>query len=151
MKNLYALVLNCSFTNNRALWGGGLFAGYKYFANKNTLVVKDTVFVNNTAYVGGGGMDIGFYETSRTKQFKGNRITIENVFFYNNHAWYGGGNTIFSDLGNQLSHKRLNKLTFTNSVWKNNFAHFSTAVDVSPNIYDNVYWWIPTSNYVSTH
>ena len=68
---------------------------------------------------------------------------IENVSFHNNHAWYGGGNTIFSDLGNQLSHKKLNKLTFRNSTWKNNFADFSIAVDVSPNIYDNVIGGFP--------
>ena len=36
------------------------------------------------------------------------------------------------------SYKNLNGITFKNSSWKNNLAKFSTAVDVSPNIYDSI-------------
>ena len=131
-------ILNCSFTNNRAGYGGGLFMGMKFEFTDNTLIVKDTVFVNNTASLGGGGLDVGFFKirSHNDKNIK-NSVTIENVAFHHNSAGYGGGCTIFSDLGYQISHKDQNKATFRNITWINNLANFSTAVDVSPNVYDN--------------
>ena len=44
----------------------------------------------------------------------------------------------FSDLGDQLSYEDLNNVIFTNCTWRENVAKFSTAVDVSPNVYDNI-------------
>ena len=43
----------------------------------------------------------------------------------------------FSDLGYQINGKDRNKVRFKNITWTNNLANFSTAVDVSPNVYDN--------------
>ena len=74
-----------------------------------------------------------------------NSVSIENVTFQNNSARYGGGNTIFSDLGYQISHWYLNNVTFKNCTWKDNLANFSTAVDVSPNIFDNIAGGFPVS------
>ena len=60
-KGMHIRILNCRFTNNHAGFGGGLFIGNKFEFAKNHLVVKDTVFINNTASLGGGGLDVGFF------------------------------------------------------------------------------------------
>ena len=145
-KNVHIAIFNCHFTSNQAPWGGGLFVGFRTLFTSNTLVIKDTVFANNIASLGGGGMDIGFYEMKYHNDDNIlNAVTIENVTFQNNSAGYGGGNTIFSDLGYQISHKHLNNVTFKNCTWKDNLANFSTAVDVSPNIFDNIAGGFPVS------
>ena len=138
-KHVHVKIFNCNFTGNQAPWGGGIFVGFRTLFASNILVVKDTVFANNTATRGGGGMDIGFYEIKYHNDDNiNNSVTIENVTFQNNSAGYGGGNTIFSDLGYQISYKHLNNVTFKNCTWKDNLANFSTAVDVSPNVFDNI-------------
>ena len=134
-ENVNIEILNCHFTSNRAHWGGGLFVGFRHIVSHSSLVVKDTVFAYNTASLGGGGFDVGFYEMINNNI--NNSVTIENVIFHQNSAGYGGGNTIFSDLGHQISYQDLNKVIFRNSTWKDNLANFSTAVDVSPNVYEN--------------
>ena len=137
--NMQIRILNCNFTNNRAGFGGGLFMGMKFKFNNNAIVVKDTVFVNNTASLGGGGLDVGFYKIILHNDDNiNNSVKIENVTFLHNSAGYGGGCTIFSDLGYQISHKDRNKVIFKNITWNSNLANFSTAVDVSPNVYDNI-------------
>ena len=138
-ENVNIEILNCNFTSNSAPWGGGLFVGFRNIFSHNSLVIKDTVFAYNTASLGGGGLDVGFYEmTNNNNGNINNSVTIENVVFQQNSAGYGGGNTIFSDLGHQISYQDLNKVIFRNSIWKDNLANFSTAVDVSPNVYDNI-------------
>lgn len=136
-------IINCLFTDNIAPWGGGLYVGYRLGdAVKNTLVIKDTNFLNNTAIanktrdsLGGGGMDIGMYEMKQC--IANSDIIIDNVTFYNNSAWYGGGTSIYSDTCNQPYHLNYNKLIFINCRWIENRAYFSTAVDVSPFVYNN--------------
>ena len=140
--NVHTSILNCNFTNNRAPWSGGLFVGFKSHAVNNTLVVKDTVFVNNTAKQGAGGMGIGFYKFADRSTVRRNNIYIKNVTFRNNNATFGGGTTIFTDLSYQISHQQ-NNVTFSKSKWISNVAHFSTAVDISPTVYDNVVGGFP--------
>ena len=134
--NKNASILNCYFINNTAAWGGGLFVGYRTKAKNNTLTIRNTQFVNNTAtHFGGGGMDIGFYEFIRN-HVSSNTVLVENVNFINNSAKYGGGTTVFSDV--EKYGCKVNGLTFKSCRWENNTANFSTAVDMSPNVYDNV-------------
>ena len=145
-KNVHVAIFNCHFTSNQAPWGGGLFVGFRTLFTSNTLVIKDTVFSNNNSSLGGGGMDIGFYGMKENNDDNiRNTVIIENVIFQNNSAGYGGGNTIFSDLGYQISHWYLNNVTFKNCTWKDNLANFSTAVDVSPNVFDNIAGGFPVS------
>ena len=65
--------------------------------------------------------------------------------FLNNSAGFGGGNTIFSDVVYQISHNNFNMITFKNCTWIYNSANFSTAVDVSPNVYDSIAGQFPLS------
>ena len=133
-------ILNCNFTKNVAAWGGGLFVGYKLNAKDNFLYINNTMFASNEAkFHGGGGIDIGLYELEN--QVNNNTILIENATFLNNSAEYGGGTTIFSDT--EIRNHKINHVTFRDCRWKNNFAQFSTAVDVSPNVYDNTVGYFP--------
>ena len=137
--NALARISDCNFIGNQAPWSAGLFVGHNLLAINNTLLIKDTVFINNKAYLrGAGGMGIGFYKFANRNTVKCNTVTIENVIFHSNNANFGGGTTIFTDLSYHISLSERNKLTFSNSSWINNTAHFSTAVDVSPTVYDNV-------------
>ena len=131
--NTQTRILDCQFTRNSAAWGGGLFVGYKLVAMNNFLHIMNTTFVSNEAkFYGGGGIDIGLYEIRN--RINRNTILIENATFLNNSAEYGGGTTIFSDVD---THHLKNNLTFSDCRWENNSAQFSTAVDVSPIVYDN--------------
>ena len=137
--NALARICDCNFTGNQARWSAGLFVGHYLHAINNSLLIKDTVFINNKAYRrDAGGMGIGFYQFANRSTVKCNTVTIENVIFHSNHAKFGGGTSIFTDLSYHISHSERNKITFSNSSWINNVAHFSTAVDVSPTVYDNV-------------
>ncbi|HRG60238.1 MAG TPA: T9SS type A sorting domain-containing protein [Bacteroidia bacterium] len=66
-------IMNCNFTNNTAIFGGGIFCG--------SPTVINCSFSNNKAAQGGGGMFIGTNSVS----------TIANCTFFNNTADYGGG------------------------------------------------------------
>ena len=137
--NTQTRILDCQFTKNVAGWGGGLFAGYRFGAMDNFLYIMNTTFASNEAkFYGGGGIDIGLYEIRN--RINRNTILIENVMFLNNSAQYGGGTTIFSDVD---THHLKNNLTFSDCRWENNSAQFSTAVDVSPNVYDNTVGYFP--------
>ena len=134
-------ILECRFTKNVAAWGGGLFVGYKLHAKGNFLHIMNTTFASNKAnFHGGGGIDVGLYEFRN--QITNNTILIENVTFRDNSAEYGGGTTIFSDTGMNYMYLK-NKFTFSDCRWENNSAQFSTAVDVSPNVYDNTVGYFP--------
>ena len=134
--NTQTRILDCQFTNNVAAWGGGLFVGYKLGAVDNFLNITNTTFASNEANVhGGGGIDTGFYVFRN--RITSNVILINNVTFLNNSAQYGGGTTIFSDT--KVHDGKVNQVIFRDCKWDNNSAQFSTAVDVSPNVYDNIF------------
>ena len=138
--NTHTRILDCQFTRNVAAWGGGLFVGYKLGAVGNFLYIMNTMFDSNEANVhGGGGIDIGLYELRN--QITNNMILIKNVTFLNNSAQYGGGTTIFSDT--MMHDCKVNQVIFSDCRWENNSAQFSTAVDVSPNVYDNTVGYFP--------
>ena len=131
-------IINCTFYNNSAQWGGGAFVGILKSAKNNKVYISNSIFEKNEAvYRGGGGLDLGLYEFDNKCQPMNNTISLYNCSIHCNVAKYGGGNTVFSD--QNLSHKSLyNDIKFKRCTWKNNKANFSAAVDVSPNAFDNV-------------
>ena len=143
--NTQTRILECQFTKNIAAWAGGLFAGYSLGAVDNFLCIMNTTFASNEAnFHGGGGIGIGLYEFRN--QITNNMILIKNVTFRDNSAEYGGGTTIFSDVDTSYMYMYMylkNTLTFSDCWWENNSAQFSTAVDVSPNVYDNTVGYFP--------
>ncbi len=67
---------NCTFVNNRALYGGGLYA------ERALLPIANCNFINNSAYFEGGG---AWFKTRQYDNF------AHNVTFSRNSAQRGGG------------------------------------------------------------
>lgn len=86
-------IINCKFTHNTAMFGGGIFCG--------SPMVVNCSFSNNRASQGGGGMFIGTNSVS----------SITNCNFLNNTASYGGG------IANEDC-----QVTITNSSFSGNIA-----------------------------
>ena len=136
--NTTSHIINCTFYNNSAQWGGGAFVGILKSAKNNKVNISNSSFERNEAFSrGGGGLDLGLYEFDNASQPMNNTILLYNCSIVSNLAIYGGGNTVFSDQNPR--HKSLyNDIIFERCTWKNNKANFSAAVDVSPNAFDNV-------------
>ena len=68
-------VINCTFTDNKADNGGAIYT------LGGNVVIKDSIFDNNFAKVGGAVDFIGY---------RGDVVVIDNCTFTNNFAFYGG-------------------------------------------------------------
>ena len=85
-------IINCYFTKNSALWGGGLFLAFVESATGNNVSIKQSCFKqNNATYYGGGGIDIGFYFLDDEHVANSNRVVLSKCVFDSNQAYYGGG------------------------------------------------------------
>ena len=76
----------CIFEKNRALFGGGLSLNAVKNAKGNTLIVKDTVFLENHVKMSGGGFSLKTFDNASS-----NEVTFANVTFLRNSAENSGG------------------------------------------------------------
>ena len=96
------VITNCTFRENTALIGGGLFVQFTDSSVGNSLTVTGTecTFFNNTGTGdegGGGGMHLGHILFDKTHNYsKGNSANISNCNFSRNSATHGGGLQITS-------------------------------------------------------
>ena len=95
-------VINCTFSDNHAENGGAI-----YSLGGNVLI-KDSIFDNNFALVGGAIDVIGHYSEI---------VTIDNATFTNNFAFYGGA--VYNGGGN---------IEIDRSVFYNNAANIGGAL-----------------------
>ena len=125
-------VRNCTYLNNTAVWGGGLYIGFQDSVGNNTVFVSDSIFESNVCHINaGGGADVGylFLNDEQGKNPTNNTIRFTMCEFKENRARYGGGVAVYSN----KHHKDLkNTIVFTNCTWKENVASFGSAVDVEP-------------------
>ena len=135
-------ITNCTFIDNSASHGGGIF-----------LVVQDAVrlgisilnskFFQNECHEGGGGLQIGFnglhsVHANTHADKVANKIvgiSIEDCTFSSNQAKFGGGVDVFSSI-HHFSFLP-DTLTFTNCEWTNNSAILGLAVDIAVTPGDN--------------
>ena len=120
---------NCSFYNNKAVWGGGLKASFQDESSQNSLVVVKSVFQQNTCVRnGGGGVNIGytFYSTPFPHR---NSIVFSGCEFFKNEAKFGGGLAFYSS--DSTSSELNNMVEFKHCTWTANKARFGSAVSVS--------------------
>ena len=92
-------ITDCSFDNNHALWGGGLFVEFHDTAGDNLVSIGDnTTFIDNECFstnklgTGGGGMRVGHYVY--WESVSSNIIALHGCSFSNNSALNGGGLSI---------------------------------------------------------
>lgn len=76
----------CIFEKNRALFGGGLSLNAVKKATGNTLIVKNTIFLENHAKLSGGGFSLKTLDNASS-----NAVTFSNVTFVRNNAENSGG------------------------------------------------------------
>ena len=128
----YFEVLNCTFQDNQALWGAGMFLEFHDHTKNNTAYIDNSQFLNNSCSytkqsgTAGGGMRIGHY-VYFDNFGPGNNVTIENCDFSFNSALNGGGISISSTLQNQSDLTTIS-LSFCNFV--ENVARLGSALHV---------------------
>ena len=130
-------VCGCSFINNIAIWGGGLFVEHHDWSTNNTVLVSNSHFTENECLykrsniqgTGGGGVRAGYIFFGDTHATQ-NLIHFENCWFSNNSAFFGGGVSFYA--ARELTESNpTNSLVFVNTTWLNNIARAGSAIDLS--------------------
>ena len=130
----FVMIQNSIFNSNTAMKGSGIDVICENTCHNNTINISSSQFKNNEISQikfndkGGSGIAIGI----SGHQFgvpDGNNFILHNCVFTKNKALFGGGTYIHC--GQQFLNKVVNRINFTNCIWKNNLAPISPAVDVS--------------------
>ena len=137
-------ISNCTFRDNSAIWGGGLFVEFLDFPEYNSVMITTSHFTNNTCYFsggGGGGAEVGFLFPSNPQPgrntARGNNITfMDCTFDSNNGKSYAGGVAVFASKGYHNAVLQ-NHIDFHNCLWIGNKATSSAAVHVSPDTWEH--------------
>lgn len=141
MKNVTQIevLINASFfKHNKARWGAGLCVQFQDHVYNNSIQIVSTNFTGNSAFLGGGGVNVRFHRCSQE-----NIVIFREIIFSNNFAKYGGGISIVSQvchIGDQCGYrlKQGSVADFSNCMWINNSGNYSPAVDASPFGYDHL-------------
>ena len=124
-------LLNCKFSNNTALYGGGMGVVAFGKAHNNSISLKNCSFTGNSARGGrGGALLLEFAVKSNVSK---NKVEILGTSFVNNSAIVGGAVGVFT-----TSH--IERVQFTNCSWTGNTAfsgvalalYLSTAISIIP-------------------
>ena len=131
------LVKNCTFRENIALYGAGMYTGLQDMANHNNLTVSSSrfylnkIFPSNFGYVGtsGGGVVFSYVIFGVRNHIAYNRAAFVDTIFESNAAFNGGGFSFHSgeEAGTILP---TNSLSFVNCHWINNTARLGAAIDL---------------------
>ena len=125
--------------DNLATWGGGMAVLFKDTATHNKVFLYNVLFENNNASQQGGGLNIGYTDSTSDPPIT-NIVHIEKCNFTHNYARSGGGTSIFASqttCAQENDHKD-EALVFMSCVWEENSGYFSSAIDVSPFSYDTL-------------
>ena len=97
-------VTQCTFSNNRAKYGAGMFLEFHDNSTENNVTVKEnTRFVGNNCSSGGvagGGMRLAHYVFNGRDSDIRNTVELSSATFLNNYAGSGGGLSISPSLQN---------------------------------------------------
>ena len=129
-------VFNCTFCNNSALWGGGLFVEFHDDTFNNTVLVEYSTMTNNFCNfkpdfgTAGGGMRIGHYVYgSKIYLGMGNYVRVFNCTFDSNAALDGGGLSI-SPTSEDVAPDRVAHIDIVNTTFNNNIGKLGAALHV---------------------
>ena len=142
------IIDRCTFTNNWALWGAGVFVEFQDNSRYNVFHMYSSLLQHNVCphsdgsnslRTGGGGMRIGYVGFDDGQYVHGNQIVIEMCTFEHNKAYWGGGVSFSAPRERAVGPS--NTLNFTNCQWHSNKARLGAAVDLSV--------WHPLANQVT--
>ena len=125
---------SCFFKNNKASYGGGLFAWFSANSTNCHLTVYETVFTENTAVKkSGGGVHVGYTIGQHQETPTGNSMLFDSVNFTANDANSGGGASLFISSVSTVStlERQDNNITFRKCKFINNLAAIG-AMEVKP-------------------
>ena len=130
------VVDKCTFDDNTAVWGGGIFAEFQDSVSGNRFHVIDSWLTNNYLYyddlhhegTGGGGTRVGFIYFDDFAAYD-NVIMFDGCQFENNTAYFGGGVSYYS-ARNSLN-SLVNMLWIQNCAFRNNTGPLGAAIDMS--------------------
>ena len=133
------MLRNITVEGNIATWGGGMFLEFRENAMHNRVTLVHMTFRSNQAAKAGGGLDIGYLDSTSDPPIT-NAVYVEDSTFTDNHARYGGGSGIYASHTScvQEDDHKDNTLVFRSCVWKGNVARFSSTVDISPFAHDTL-------------
>ena len=131
-------ITNCSFLENRAQWGGGLFVELHDETANNYILVTGCVFERSRCSytldkgTGGGGLRIGHYvyDYFNRNDQPGNRIEIAYSNFSANSAMYGGGVSISPTRQNTENVNSTAVIKLTGLIFWNNTGKIGAALHI---------------------
>lgn len=133
--NIMVIIERCHFSNNSALWGGGLNVVYQDSPQGNQVIVRESSFVENSCESnGGGGLEVGFNSHSSILP-QNNTVVFEKCEFVGNIATFGGGTKIYST---KSKSNNSNCIQFIECLWMNNMARYGSAIDILPHSWDTL-------------
>ena len=124
-------IQSCSFTGNKARWGGALNVEIGDQVKRNRFMITNTSFRDNSGKLAGGGVRIGNLQTRATVETMNTFIFDKNCAFTNNTAIWGGGVSLYgrSIWGSSNTETQfLGK--FNLCIWRDNQATVGSALAV---------------------
>lgn len=128
----------CSFYNNTAQWGGGLYIAITNTSQNNVISGLKNAFLNNNAVYGGGAVQMTLLNPKRIRSSQENKIQFMNSYFGFNRAIWGGAvsirasTKIFQD---EFEEESSSPITLKSVVFSDNQATVGSAIALST---DNV-------------
>ena len=124
-------IQSCSFTDNRAIWGGALNVEIRDQVKRNRFMITNTSFHDNFGRLAGGGVRIGNLQTRATVDSMNTFIFDKNCVFTNNTAIWGGGVSLYGRSIWGSSNTETHFLGMFNlCIWRDNQATVGSAIAV---------------------
>lgn len=121
-------IRNCTFTENSALWGGGIEAGVGEESSSNVISITESEFSHNHA-ITGGALRWGLFPPNNYSGYgvnqTNNSFLIFDTSFSENNASSAGAISYFSDSQVELAY--LSRFNITRCNFTRNIANFSGA------------------------
>ena len=126
---------SCNFSNNTALWGGGLLCEFHDTTHNNSILISNSILENNkceeedvTIGTAGGGARLAYLITDRNTIYN-NLIAIQDCNFTSNKCMDGAG-VSFSSTREINNYKATNKMNFKRCKWEGNNGLFGSGVNL---------------------
>ena len=127
----------CTFKDNQAVVGGGLFIEFQDSVEKNHVSVSSTVFsqnrlCNSDKGTGGGGARVGYIFYGPYSSVQNNHVVFDKCDFRNNSAHYGGGVSFHSSYQSDDNYDlNINSFEVHNCNFTGNRGRIGAAFDLS--------------------
>ena len=124
-------ISNCTFQENDAISGGGVYISFELGKKKNQVTIKDSTFQDNNAHEGyGGGLHL-HYVTKASRSSSENpadHLNVSHTQFITNHGRFGGAVAIHVPTAQSHQEKKC-YVKFNRCTFRGNSAVTGSAMD----------------------